>query len=150
MNSTQVGPGEPDVYKQLLAEFPEVVNQAKSLPEVKHGVEHFIVTSGRPACGKYRRLDQTKLEAAKAEFRAMEEQGIVRRSSSSWASPLHMVRKADGTWRPCGDFRQLNLQTEPDRYTCPNIADLTARLAGCTVFSKLDLRKGYHHVPVRP
>jgi RNase H-like domain found in reverse transcriptase/Reverse transcriptase (RNA-dependent DNA polymerase) len=41
------------------------------------------------------------------------------------------------------------MQTRPDRYTCPNIGDLTARLAGCTIFSKLDLRKGYHHVPVR-
>jgi cleavage and polyadenylation specificity factor subunit 1 len=61
-----------------------------------------------------------------------------------------MVKKADGTWRPCGDFRRLNLQTTEDKYTCPNIADLTARLAGCTVFSKLDLRKGYHQVPVKP
>ena len=79
----------------------------------------------------------------------MERQGIVRRSDSSWASPLHMVRKADGSWRPCGDFRRLNLQTKPDLYTCPNIGDLTARLAGCRVFSKLDLRKGYHQIPVR-
>jgi Reverse transcriptase (RNA-dependent DNA polymerase) len=60
-----------------------------------------------------------------------------------------MVRKPDGSWRPCGDFRWLNLQTKPDRYTCPNIGDLTARLAGCTVFSKLDMRKEYYQVPVK-
>ena len=42
------------------------------------------------------------------------------------------------------------MQSKPDRYTCPNIGDLTAKLAGCHVFSKLDLRKGYHQVPVRP
>jgi cleavage and polyadenylation specificity factor subunit 1 len=41
------------------------------------------------------------------------------------------------------------LITKPDRYTCPNIRDLTARLAGCNIFTKLDLRKGYHQVPVR-
>ena len=41
------------------------------------------------------------------------------------------------------------MQLKPDRYTCPNIGDLTAKLAGCHVFSKLDLRKGYHQVPVR-
>ena len=41
------------------------------------------------------------------------------------------------------------MQTVPDRYTCPNIGDLTARLAGCRFFSKLDLRKGYHQIPVR-
>jgi Reverse transcriptase (RNA-dependent DNA polymerase) len=60
-----------------------------------------------------------------------------------------MVRKLDGTWRPCGNFRQLNLQTKPDCYACPNIGDLMARLAGCTVFLKLDMIKGYHQVPVR-
>ena len=84
---------------------------------------------------------------AKQEFAEMERQGIIRRSSSDWASPLHMVQKPDGSWRPCGDFRHLNLQTKPDRYTCPNMADLTSQLDVCTVFSKLDLRKGYHQVP---
>jgi hypothetical protein len=80
----------------------------------------------------------------------MEKQGIIRRSNSQWSSPLHMVCKADGSWRPCGDFRHLNLITRPDRYTCPNIGDLTARLVGCTVFWKLEMQKGYHQVPVKP
>jgi len=83
------------------------------------------------------------LEAAKKEFRELEAQGIVRKSKSNWASPFHMVKKADGSWQPCGDFRQLNLQTKQDCYTCPNIGDLTAHLAGRKVFSKIDLRKGY-------
>jgi Reverse transcriptase (RNA-dependent DNA polymerase) len=90
-----------------------------------------------------------KLAAAQKEFAQLEKQAIVQRSNSCWSSPLHMVQKQNGSWRPCGDYRRLNLQTKPDRYTCPNIGDLTARLAGCTIFSKLDLRKGYHQVPVR-
>jgi hypothetical protein len=60
------------------------------------------------------------------------------------------VKKKDSTWRPCGDFRRLNLITAEDRYPLPNMADLSARLEGCTIFSKLDLQKGYLHVPVRP
>ena len=136
-------------YSTILAEFPEVLNASKELPEVKHDVVHHIETEGRPSTAKYRRLDSDKLAAAKKEFLEMERQGIVRCSDSNWASPLHMVRKADGSWRPCGDFRRLNLQTKPDLYTCPNIGDLTARLAGCKVFSKLDLRKGYHQILVR-
>jgi hypothetical protein len=112
-------------------------------------VLHFIETDGQPVVSKYRRLDPVKLAAAQKEFAQLEKQGIIRRSNSSWSSPLHMVQKADGSWRPCGDYRRLNLQTKPDRYTCPNIGDLTARLAGCNIFSKLDLRKGYHQVPVR-
>jgi hypothetical protein len=139
----------PD-FQQLVAEFPAVVNKSKVLPRVTHNVEHIIETTGRPVSNKYRRLDPERLAAAKAEFAELEQQGIIRKSSSNWSSPLHMVKKAGGTWRPCGDFRKLNIQTTEDKYTCPNIADLTARLAGCKVFSKLDLRKGYHQVPVKP
>jgi len=137
-------------FNSVLKEFPAVVNSSEKLPPVKHKVVHQIITEGRPVRAKYRRLDAQKLEAAKLEFRELEAQGIVRRSKSNWASPLHMVKKSDGSWRPCGDFRQLNLQTKQDCYTCPNIGDLTARLAGRKFFSKIDLRKGYHQVPVDP
>jgi hypothetical protein len=116
---------------------------------VKHSVVHFVKTEGQPVAAKYRRLDPVKLKPAQVEFAELERQGIVRRSNSEWSSPLHMVRKQDRTWRPCSVFPGLNLQTRPDRYTCPNIGDLTAQLAGWTVFSKLDLRKGYQQVPVR-
>ena len=80
----------------MLDEFPKVLNTSKALPKPTHHVEHFLVT-------EYRRLDNDRLEAAKKEFTELEKQGIIRRSSSNWASPLHMVKKVDGTWRPCGD-----------------------------------------------
>ena len=127
----------------VLAEFPSVVNEAGCLPPATHGVQHHIVTSGRPVTAKFRRLDNVKLAAAKEEFQKLEAEGIIRRSDSCWASPLHMVQKADRSWRPCGDYRRLNLLTEPDCYPLPNMNDITSRLAGCTVFSKLDLKKGY-------
>jgi hypothetical protein len=50
-----------------------------------------------------------------------------------------MVRKKDISWRPCGDYRQLNLQTVEDKYTLPNMADFAACLDGWRIFSKLDL-----------
>ena len=61
-----------------------------------------------------------------------------------------MVKKKDGGWRPCGDYRRLNSVTIPDRYPLPNIANFTARVASSTVFSKLDLQKGYYQVPMAP
>ena len=59
-----------------------------------------------------------------------------------------MVIKSDGSWRPCGDYRRLNTNTTDNRYPRPNMQDFSSKLAGCTVFSRLDLVKGYHQVPV--
>ena len=61
-----------------------------------------------------------------------------------------MVPKPDGSWRPCDDYRRLNNITRPDCYPLPYIRDFTNNLRGCTVFSKLDLVKGYHQVPMDP
>ena len=143
----------PDVsaaVAQLLLEFPGVVNPSKQLPAAVHDVQHHIKTVGPPLASRFRRLEGNKLQAARAEFEQMEKDGVVRRSTSPWASPLHMVPKKDGSWRPCGDFRRLNLVTEPDRYPLPKMLDFADRLSGCTVFSKIDLRKGYWQVPVHP
>ena len=74
--------------------------------------------------------------------------GICRRSNSPWSSGLHMVAKKDGTSRPCGDYRRLNERTVGDAYPIPHLHDLTSDLAGCQFFSKIDLVKGYHQIPV--
>jgi Reverse transcriptase (RNA-dependent DNA polymerase)/RNase H-like domain found in reverse transcriptase len=136
-------------WHRLVAEFPGVTLPFTVASSPTHGVQHHIETSGRPVTAKFRRLDPARLAAAKAEFGKMLAAGVVRRSSSCWSSPLHMVKKKDGSWQPCGDFRRLNLATTEDKYPLPNMADLSSRLEGCKVFSKLDLQKGYLQVPVR-
>ena len=139
---------EPSDYTQLLGKFPELLTPSFDSATNKHGVEHMIVTEGPPTHARARRLDAEKLRLAREEFLHMEELGIVRRSKSPWASPLHMVPKADGKWRPCGDYRQLNNQTRDDRYPLPHIQDFNNHLTGCTFFSKIDLIRGYHQIPV--
>ncbi|KAL6490077.1 hypothetical protein MHYP_G00004220 [Metynnis hypsauchen] len=139
-----------DDFSRLLTEFPGLSNPTFVSGNSKHGVEHHITTSGPPVHARARRLAPAKLAVAKAEFDTMERLGIVRRSNSPWASPLHIVQKPGGGWRPCGDYRRLNDATTPDRYPIPNIQDFSAGLAGRIIFSKVDLVRGYHQVPVHP
>ena len=128
-------------FEKILEEFPSLlIPQFKG--EVKHNIQHYIPTSGPPLHARPRRLDGDKLRVAKEEFLKMEQLGIVCRSDSPWASPLHVVPKADGSWRPCCDYRRLNNITTDD------IQDFNARLAGMSIFSVIDLVKGFHQVPM--
>ena len=125
-----------DEFAKLLADVPDITTPSFANPTPKHGVSLFIPTKGPPVHARARRLPPDKLRIAKKEFRKMEEMGIICRSKSQWASPLHMVPKSSGVWRPCGDFRHLNTATIPDRYPVPHIQDFAANLADAKVFFK--------------
>ena len=135
-------------FTRLLAEFPEITDASRAAGTTRHGVECFIDTSGPPIKTSPRRLTPDKLQLAKKYFDLMCAAGICRRSNSPWSSGLHMVAKKDGTSRPCGDYRRLNERTTGDAYPIPHLHDLAANLSGCRFFSKIDLVKGYHQVPV--
>ena len=139
---------ESDKYKALLQEFPKLTQADFSKHEPLHGVKHYIVTEGQPVWSKPRRLNTEKLRAAKKEFGNLLRLGIIQPSSSEWASPLHMTLKANGEWRPCGDYRKLNAITKPDRYPVPHMQDSISQLRGTTIYSKIDLVRGYHQIPV--
>ena len=135
---------------QLLNEFSNVLKPIQFHDSFSSEVEHFIDTgSSRPVFSRPRQLRPELLAVAKEEFKKLMQQGIIRPSNSSWSSPLHMVKKADDTWRPCGDYRALNSATTPDRYPVPHIQHLLQRFHGCSVFTKIDLVKAYHQIPVK-
>jgi len=110
--------------------------------------KHNIETTCPPIFAKPRPLNPAKFKIAKQEFDTLLNMNIVRPSKSPWASPLHMVKKADGSWRPCGDYRRLNAATVPDRYAIPNMQFMHNKLHGAKVFSRLDMVKAYHFIPM--
>ena len=138
------------LIRDILSEFPEVTDVARALVSEKHQVQCHIETEGTPVRTQPRRLTSEKLETARKYFDLMCTTGICRRSKSAWSSGLHMVPKKDGTWRPCGDYGRVNDRTVHDCYTIPHIHDFTAGLSRKVIFSKIDLVKGYHQIPVRP
>ena len=149
-----------DPFYRTLDSFPEILTPSFKPVEVQHGVRHHIPTNGRPVQSRARKLDPEKLRVAKAEIDKLCKLGVCRRAKSEWASPLMVARKPCvrpctctsttpcGGWRVCGDYRRLNSMTPDDKYPVRAIHDFNAELHGKKVFSKIDLMKGYHQIPV--
>lgn len=135
-----------NAYQELLKGFPEITQPTFSAPCPPHGVYHHIPTRGSPISSRPRRLNPEKLAIAKDEFLNMQQMGIIRKGHGQWSSPLHMAPKRTG-WRSCGDYRRLNMVSIPDKYPIPHIQDFVSQLSGSTVFSKVDLIRGYHQIP---
>ncbi|KAJ9507191.1 hypothetical protein QJQ45_004801 [Haematococcus lacustris] len=95
-----------------------------------------------------RSVDSPELDQLKKQLDDLLAKGFIRPSTSPFAAPVLFVRKKDGSLRLCVDFRALNQQTLKNRYPLPRIDDLLDQLSGAQVFSKIDLRSGYHQIRV--
>ena len=90
-----------------------------------------------------------ELKELKTQLQELVDRGFIRPSISPWGAPVLFVKKKDDTWRLCIDYRQLNKVTIRNRYPLPRIDDLFDQLQGARVFSKIDLRSGYHQSRIR-
>ena len=89
------------------------------------------------------------MQELKKQIQELEDLGFIRPSTSPWGAPMLFVKKKDGSMRLCIDYRELNKITIKNKYPLPRIDDLFDQLQGATVFSKIDLRSGYHQLLVR-
>nr|GFC08061.1 putative reverse transcriptase domain-containing protein [Tanacetum cinerariifolium] len=83
------------------------------------------------------------------QLKELSDKGFIRPSSSPWGAPVLFVKKNDGSFWMCIDYRELNKLTVKNRYPLPRIDDLLDQLQGSSVYSKIDLRSGYHQLRIR-
>ncbi|XP_069154406.1 uncharacterized protein [Solanum lycopersicum] len=95
------------------------------------------------------RMAPAELKELKEQLQDLLSKGFIRPSVSPWGAPVLFVKKKDGSMRMCIDYRQLNKVTIRNKYPIPRIDDLFDQLQGASVFSKIDLRSGYHQLKVR-
>ncbi|KAJ0927415.1 putative nucleotidyltransferase, Ribonuclease H [Helianthus annuus] len=84
-----------------------------------------------------------------SQLQELLEKGFIRPSTSPWGAPVLFVKKKDGSFRMCIDYRELNMLTIKNRYPLPRIDDLFDQLQGAACFSKIDLRSGYHQLRIQ-
>ena len=95
------------------------------------------------------RMTPVELQELRVQLQELLDKGFIRPSTSPWGAPVLFAKKKDKTLRLCIDYRQLNRVTIKNRYPLPRIDDLFDQLRGVRVYSKIDLRTGYHQLRVR-
>ncbi|XP_027157202.1 uncharacterized protein LOC113758631 [Coffea eugenioides] len=136
---------------QLLAQYDGIFAAPTTLPP-NHSLNHQIPLKpdAKPfkiSPYKYPHRQKTEIERQVKEMLATD---IIQTSHSLFTSPALLVKKKDGTWRLCIDYRQLNSLTIKDKFPIPIIDDLLDELHGAKIFSKVDLRSGYHQIRMHP
>jgi hypothetical protein len=135
----------------VVCEYPNVFSTYYSgLPpqrEVEFGIK--CVPATNPISKAPYRMALSELKELKKQLQKLLDKGFIHPSISPWKAPVLFVKKKDGSMRMCIDYRKLNKVTIKNRYPLPRIDDLLDQLQGARVFSKVDLRSGYHQVRVK-
>ena len=144
----------PRRYQRILDDFPTIgTPNFKAKPLTDHTID---TGDSKPCTAKVRPLTKgsRKHDLGKQALDELVQLGVAKRLASNespvWTSALHLQVKADGSLRPCGDYRLLNQRTNLDGYPLPNLAAFAANLSGAKWFAKCDLTKAYYNVGLGP
>jgi hypothetical protein len=136
---------------RVVQEYPDVF--PKDLPGMPpdHDIEFIIdLLLGTPPISKRPyRMPINELAELKKQIVELQSKGFIHPSSFPWGAPVLFVEKKYGTQRMCMDYRSLNEVTIKNKYPLPRIEDLFDQMKGASVFSKIDLRSGYHQLKIR-
>ncbi|KAJ0724807.1 putative nucleotidyltransferase, Ribonuclease H [Helianthus annuus] len=142
------GPSISDVpvVRDFLDVFPEDLPGPPPARSVDFRID--LVPGATPVAKSPYRLAPSEMQELSSQLQELLNKGFIRPSTSPWGAPVLFVKKKDGSFRMCIDYRELNKLTIKNRYPLPRIDDLFDQLQGATCFSKIDLRSGYHQLRV--
>jgi hypothetical protein len=135
----------------VVCEYPDVFPEELPGMPPDRDIEFMIelILGLAPIAQRPYRMNPQELEELKKQLADMLSKGLIHPSASPWGSPVLFVDKQDGTIRLCVDYRKLKEVTIKNKYPLPKIEDLFDQLNGAKVFSKINLRTGYHQLKVR-
>ncbi|GJV33996.1 putative reverse transcriptase domain-containing protein [Tanacetum coccineum] len=127
--------------------FPEDLPSLPLARPVEFQID--LIPGAAPVAQTPYRLAPSEMKELSKQLQELSDKGFIRPSSSPWGAPILFVKKKDGSFRMCIDYRELNKLTVKNRYPLPRIDDLFDQLQGSNIYSKIDLRSGYHQLRVR-
>lgn len=136
-------------FTRILKQFPDLTRPRNKAIAKKVPVEHRIKVEGYPCHARVRPMSTEKLKWLEEEIQKLLDEDIIEVSDSEYASPIHLVPKAPGSdtkYRIVTDFKNLNKITVKDRYPLPRIESIFEKLGRSTIFSKIDLKRGYWQI----
>ncbi|GKC25430.1 putative reverse transcriptase domain-containing protein [Tanacetum coccineum] len=134
------------VVKDFPKVFPDDLSGLPPAREIEFRIE--LIPGATPVAKSSYHLAPSKLEELLGQVKELQDKGFIQPRSSPWGAPVLFVKKKDRSFRMCIDYRELNKLTIKNRYPLPRIDDLFDELQGPQIFSKIDLRSGYHQLRV--
>ncbi|KAD6794782.1 hypothetical protein E3N88_05678 [Mikania micrantha] len=134
------------VVKDFPEVFPEDISGLPPTRQVEFRID--LIPGAAPVAKAPYRLAPSEMQELSGQLQELLDKGFIRPSFSPWGAPILFVKKKDGSFRMCIDYRELNKLTIKNRYPLPRIDDLFDQLQGATYFSKIDLRSGYHQLRI--
>ncbi|GJU75954.1 putative reverse transcriptase domain-containing protein [Tanacetum coccineum] len=135
------------VVREFPKVFPEDLPGLPPIRQVEFQID--LIPGATPVARAPYRLAPSEMQELSNQLQELADRGFIRPSTSPWGAPVLFVKKKDGSFRMCIDYRELNKLTVKNRYLLPRIDEIFDQLQGSSVYSKIDLRSGYHQLRVR-